>query len=204
MEAKAIKEKDRHLGVVLAFNVKIFPDAEIESDESHIKIFEDKICEHVSPFEAKRKVAVRSFLSLNGKPDKFMRLRQVVLYWQRRLMNKGLITLTRTQEDIEKYPDLQNYYNDIKDLINKTDYNKLCKHWPNPLDDHNINKGLYGKHFSGYPFDKKGLKRNVCDGHFHNYKLANPHAAVLHYYLTLTARLNIFCPILTQNINLSL
>ena len=43
MEAKAIKEKDRHLGVVLAFNVKIFPDAETESDESHIKIFEDKI-----------------------------------------------------------------------------------------------------------------------------------------------------------------
>ena len=43
MEAKAIKEKDRHLGVVLAFNVKIFPDAQIESDESHIKIFEEQV-----------------------------------------------------------------------------------------------------------------------------------------------------------------
>ncbi len=43
MEAKAIKEEDRHLGVILAFNVKIFPDAEMESDESHIRIFEDKI-----------------------------------------------------------------------------------------------------------------------------------------------------------------
>ena len=43
MEAKAIKEKDRHLGVILAFNVKIFSDAETEADESHIKIFEDKI-----------------------------------------------------------------------------------------------------------------------------------------------------------------
>ena len=43
MEAKAIKEKDRHLGVILAFNVKIFPDAQTASDESHIQIFEEKV-----------------------------------------------------------------------------------------------------------------------------------------------------------------
>ena len=43
MEAKAIKEKDRHLGVVLSFNVKIFPDAQTEAEESHIRIFEDKV-----------------------------------------------------------------------------------------------------------------------------------------------------------------
>lgn len=43
MEAKAIKENDRHLGVVLAFNVKILPDAKDESEDSHIKIFEDKV-----------------------------------------------------------------------------------------------------------------------------------------------------------------
>ncbi len=43
MEAKAIKDKDRHLGVVLAFNVKILPDAKDESEDSHIKIFEDKV-----------------------------------------------------------------------------------------------------------------------------------------------------------------
>jgi len=43
MEAKAIKDKDRHLGIILAFNVKIFPDAQLESEESHIRIFEDKI-----------------------------------------------------------------------------------------------------------------------------------------------------------------
>lgn len=43
VEAKAIKENDRHLGVVLAFNVKILPDAKEESDDHHIKIFEDKI-----------------------------------------------------------------------------------------------------------------------------------------------------------------
>ena len=43
MEAKAIKEKDRHLGVILAFNVKIFPDAQTVSDESHIQIFEEKV-----------------------------------------------------------------------------------------------------------------------------------------------------------------
>ena len=43
METKAIKENDRHLGVILAFNVKILPDAKEESENSHIKIFEDRI-----------------------------------------------------------------------------------------------------------------------------------------------------------------
>ena len=43
IEAKAIKEKDRHLGIVLAFNVKILPDALEESETSHIKLFEDKV-----------------------------------------------------------------------------------------------------------------------------------------------------------------
>ena len=43
MQAKAIKDKDRHLGIVLAFNVKVFDDAKIECDESHIRVFEDKV-----------------------------------------------------------------------------------------------------------------------------------------------------------------
>ena len=43
MEAKAIKENDRHLGIVMAFNVKVLPDAKDESETSHIKIFEDKV-----------------------------------------------------------------------------------------------------------------------------------------------------------------
>jgi len=43
MEAKAIKEDDRHLGVILAFNVKIFSDAETGAEENHIRIFQDKI-----------------------------------------------------------------------------------------------------------------------------------------------------------------
>ena len=43
IEAKAIKEKDRHLGVVLAFNVKLLEDAQDESETSHIKLFEDKV-----------------------------------------------------------------------------------------------------------------------------------------------------------------
>ena len=41
--AETIKEKDRHLGVVLAFNVRVLPDAREEADESRIRIFEDKI-----------------------------------------------------------------------------------------------------------------------------------------------------------------
>lgn len=43
VDAGTIKEKDRHRGVVLAFNVRVLPDARDEADESRIRIFEDKI-----------------------------------------------------------------------------------------------------------------------------------------------------------------
>lgn len=43
LEAKVIKDNDRHLGVILAFNVRILPDAQEESELSHVKIFSDKI-----------------------------------------------------------------------------------------------------------------------------------------------------------------
>jgi len=43
LEAMAIKENDRHLGVILAFNVKDLQDAETEADNNHIKVFTDKI-----------------------------------------------------------------------------------------------------------------------------------------------------------------
>lgn len=43
IDAAAIKEKDRHLGVILSFNVKILPDAKEESEKSHVRIFENKI-----------------------------------------------------------------------------------------------------------------------------------------------------------------
>ena len=43
LESMAIKENDRHLGVILAFNVKVLQDAETEADSNHIKVFTDKI-----------------------------------------------------------------------------------------------------------------------------------------------------------------
>jgi len=43
IESMAIKENDRHLGVILAFNVKVLQDAETEADNNHIKVFTDKI-----------------------------------------------------------------------------------------------------------------------------------------------------------------
>ena len=41
--AKVIKEKDRHLGVILSFNVKILPDARDEADTNHIRIFDENV-----------------------------------------------------------------------------------------------------------------------------------------------------------------
>ncbi|MDE1842796.1 MAG: translation initiation factor IF-2 [Thaumarchaeota archaeon] len=43
MEALAIKERDRHLGVIIAFNVKILTDAQEEAEANHIKIFHDQV-----------------------------------------------------------------------------------------------------------------------------------------------------------------
>lgn len=43
MEALAIKENDRHLGVVISFNVKILQDAQEEADANHVRIFQDNV-----------------------------------------------------------------------------------------------------------------------------------------------------------------
>jgi translation initiation factor 5B len=43
LSASAVREKDRYLGVVLGFNVKVFEDAEKEAFERKIKIFNEKI-----------------------------------------------------------------------------------------------------------------------------------------------------------------
>lgn len=43
MTAAAVKEKDRYLGIILGFNVKVLEDAEKEAFERGIKIFNEKI-----------------------------------------------------------------------------------------------------------------------------------------------------------------
>lgn len=43
VEALAVKEHDRHLGVVIAFNVKILQDAQDEAEDDHIRIFHDQV-----------------------------------------------------------------------------------------------------------------------------------------------------------------
>ncbi len=43
VEASAVKEKDRYLGVVLAFNVRVFDDAETESRDRSVKVFSEQV-----------------------------------------------------------------------------------------------------------------------------------------------------------------
>ena len=43
LTASAVREKARYLGVVLGFNVKVLEDAEKESFEREIKIFNENI-----------------------------------------------------------------------------------------------------------------------------------------------------------------
>ena len=43
LEAKVVKENDRHLGVVLAFNVRVLADAQEEAETSHVRIFSDRV-----------------------------------------------------------------------------------------------------------------------------------------------------------------
>ena len=43
MEARAIKESDRRLGVILAFGVRVLPDALEEAETAHIRLFSEKV-----------------------------------------------------------------------------------------------------------------------------------------------------------------
>ena len=43
MEARAVKEGARRLGVVLAFNVRVLPDAREEAEACHVRIFEGRV-----------------------------------------------------------------------------------------------------------------------------------------------------------------
>ena len=43
IEARAVKDNDRHLGVVLAFNVRVLPDAASEAEESRVRVFSDRV-----------------------------------------------------------------------------------------------------------------------------------------------------------------
>ncbi len=43
VEALAVKEHDRHLGIVIAFNVKTLQDAQEEAEANHIRIFQDQV-----------------------------------------------------------------------------------------------------------------------------------------------------------------
>ena len=41
--ARAVKDNDRHLGVVIAFNVRVLPDAAAEADESSVRVFSGRV-----------------------------------------------------------------------------------------------------------------------------------------------------------------
>lgn len=43
VEARAVRDRDRHLGVVLAFNVKTLADARDEAESSHVRIFSNRV-----------------------------------------------------------------------------------------------------------------------------------------------------------------
>jgi len=107
--------------------------------------------DYVTPYEAGRKNPSRTFLDLNGKPIKFNRLRHVVHLWNRRLIDQGIINLFETDEDKRLYKKYD-YYQKVKDIIQGKDWDKLFDWWP---QSHDNTVGLYGKHHSGYPYDKK-------------------------------------------------
>lgn len=43
VSARATKERDRHLGVIIAFNTKVLPDARDEAELHHVRIFENRV-----------------------------------------------------------------------------------------------------------------------------------------------------------------
>ena len=107
--------------------------------------------EYISPYEAERKNPSRTFLDMNGKPNKYMRLRHVVHMWNKRIIDHGIINLYQTDED-RRIWETEDYRNLVIDLINDKDWEKFLKWWP---QSHDSNEGLYGKHHCGYPYDRK-------------------------------------------------
>src|SRR5207249_5795287 len=65
VEAKAVRVKDQYLGVVLAFGVKLLPDAEEEIALSKITVFKGDVIYHVLEVYCRR-VEVQSLSSANG------------------------------------------------------------------------------------------------------------------------------------------
>ncbi len=77
LEASLSGKEDRSLGVVLAFNVKVLPEAEEEANKSGVKIFNDNIIYHLldSYSEWREKLKEEEIMSrLNQlvRPGKFM------------------------------------------------------------------------------------------------------------------------------------
>ena len=133
------------------------------------------------PHEVVYKKPQRPFLDMNGKPHKYMRLRHVVHLWNRRLIDKGIINLYKTEEDMRLWSKDQ-YYELVKDIINEKDWEKFWKWWPHSHDaKENIDeKVMFGKHHPGYPYDKKlfmdtymSLVSETHSGHCHPYVIGN-------------------------------
>ena len=94
-------------------------------------------------------------LSMNGKPNKYIRLRHVVMLWKKGLHNNSKINMFRTEQDKQLF-DTNDYYSFVEDLLTPAEWKLFCDWWPESHDRHTItNKSLYGKHHSGYPFDSK-------------------------------------------------
>ena len=96
----------------------------------------------------------RTFLDMNGKPHKFMRLRHVVHLWNKKLIDHGIINLYRTQEDMRVWS-ADKYYRLVRDIISEDDWLRFWRWWPHTWEkiDETKNRSLYGKHHSGYPYD---------------------------------------------------
>ncbi len=76
VEAKTVADKDRYHGVVLAFGVKILPDAEQEIENKNIKVFSNPVIyrlieEYTSWVESEREAAERGEFSSLTPPSSF-------------------------------------------------------------------------------------------------------------------------------------
>ncbi|MEE9586142.1 MAG: translation initiation factor IF-2 [Nitrososphaerales archaeon] len=76
VEAKTVADKDRYHGVVLAFGVKILPDAEQEIENKNVKVFSNPVIyslieNYSSWVESEREAAERGEFSLLTPPSSF-------------------------------------------------------------------------------------------------------------------------------------
>lgn len=114
------------------------------------------------------------FLTLNGKPWKWSRMGLMIKLWKENILQNGYGSLIRTFGDKKNFKSKRDYYYDnisqyyradrVRDVLSEEEWLEFVNYWNKNLrrtdSELDLKTGVYGHHYSGYPFDVS-LYRNT-------------------------------------------